>query len=143
MVRASVKPRSLNALSTAASAFGSQATSSPPLVCGSESSLRIQSGAPAGPEVAVPDAVKSALQGQPDDEYELSDGSTWVVGSYEELKELAVLPTISPEGVTVVITVTPVAKVPRAERKALALKLSDMAPIKPICARGSRRVCAS
>jgi hypothetical protein len=48
------------------------------------------------------------------------------------LKELAVLPTISPEAVTVVITVTPVAKVPRAERKALESKGLDMAPIKPI-----------
>jgi hypothetical protein len=48
------------------------------------------------------------------------------------LKELAVLPTISPEGVTVVITVTPVAKVPRAERKALGSSVWDMAPIKPI-----------
>src|SRR5882762_6070912 len=52
--RARANPALANSLMTAASALGAQATSNPPLVCGSLMSLRFQSGAPAGMRTSRP-----------------------------------------------------------------------------------------
>src|SRR5471030_1008984 len=47
------KPCFLNSDSTSASVSAEQATSSPPLVCGSVMSARIQSGAPSGRQISL------------------------------------------------------------------------------------------